>query len=200
MKRFSSALLWAGIGALVGGVATAIPAVLVSGPDSRFFAETVRGSAIAGVIGGMVCGLLLGVVTRSAALAGVAGLGGSLLCCVGMIGAAFIYGHSRWPSPQPYPGCEATVEIGGGSGSSAEIREYAVALSLEAVEQYYDGQMARYCVDEWDFSTSPWCESEGCVEATCAIRRLGREQFFQVTLFPLPGHGTRVRQIDSWEI
>lgn len=201
MKRIPTVLIYAVIGAIAGGVLASLLAFLVNrglSPE-RLLGEALRSLGIAGVIGGALGAILYGIVGRRVAHVVVAGLCGGLMCCVLMPFAAVVYYSNPWPSPQPYPGSDVSVDISQGSSHAGRTREYTIGLRPNEVQAYYSEQMAKYCVGEWQFGPAVWCSEEACREATCRIRRLWLEQFFMVTLIPVSDQVTKVRQVDSWE-
>ena len=68
--------------------------------------------------------------------------------------AYWMYEVTPVPSPAPYPG--ATVKqrwdnFRETASLSSDIFEYTVEQSLNEMEQYYRGEMQRYCAPGWEF-------------------------------------------------
>lgn len=73
--------------------------------------------------------------------------------CVGLYGTVY-YTTARRPAPKPYPGAEVPeLGIVIGAGRREYRFEYTVDCSLDDLQEYYEEQMDKYCVDDdWQFS------------------------------------------------
>jgi hypothetical protein len=184
------------IGAIIGGSVVCLMVVLFA--EARFFLKTLAVLGSGGVIGGALCGLVLGRANNwvGVIMGGlIGGIGGCALITVGI----FFYTAIPWPSPQPYPGVETHMELGGGSWGPSRVQTYTTTLSFETIEQYYTGQMNQYCTGEWQFENIAKSQDQRCGQAACSIPRFGLEQYFTVRLCTLSETETLITHIDSWQ-
>jgi len=195
LMRSNKLIKGALLGAVVGGALVSFLVVVTS--ESRFIADALLVLGTGGVIGGALCGAIVSKYGKMGIAIGgiIGGIGGCSLAAIGTIGYAAI----PWPSPQPYSGVTAQVDWGGGSWGPSRIQTYTVAVSLDTIQQYYEGQMNRYCEDTWKFSNFSDSECPLCREADCKIRRLWLEQYFTVRLHPISEMQTEATHIDSWQ-
>lgn len=183
------------LGACIGGGLVSLIVILTF--ESRFVVDALLVLGIGAMIGGGLCGLMASKYGTAGITIGgiIGGVGG---CALAMIGTIF-YAAIPWPAPQPYSGASVQMDGGAGSWGPSRVKTYTVAMPLNVIQQYYEGQMNRYCVDAWTFSTLSGSECSSCLEASCEIRRLGLEQYFRVRLHPISEVETEVIQIDHWQ-
>lgn len=196
MSKSRKVVSRAAIGAATGG--TIVSLFVVVNFQPRFIADALMVLGTGGLVGGAVCGAFLGMFGEKfgAAVGGV--IGGIAGCVIATLGI-LLYTGVPWPSPRPYPGVETHIDWGGGSWGPARVQTYTVTLPLDEVQQYYEGQMNRYCENAWAFSVTPDPGYSFCRRAECKIRRLWLEQYFDVRLCSDTAEQTVVTQVDFWE-
>lgn len=184
------------IGAALGGSLVYLFVLLVF--ESRFVFEALLALGSGGTIGGALCGIVLGAPNKRAGVI-IGGLfGGIAGCILATIGILF-YAKIPWPSPQPYPGVETQMTSGVGSWGLARTQAYTTTLSLGVMEQYYQGQMNQYCVDDWHFENLSDTKYELCHQADCRVPRLGLEQYFRVEVCSVSEAQTVITHVDMWQ-
>jgi hypothetical protein len=200
MSRLRRAISSAAIGTLIGGGIAGLIVVLTMFSESRFLGDALRVLGAGGAIGGAICGAIAGLFDNTKTAVAIGGvMGGAGGCILAVIGAIW-YSVIPWPSPQPYPGVEPIVNVGGGSWGVSRGQVYTVTVSLDDMQHYYEEEMERYCVDGWQFEASSDCgEHLVCRRAGCGIRRLWMEQYFRVILYSISESQTKVWQAEMWQ-
>ena len=116
------------------------------------------------------------------------------------------------PSPNPYPGTEIFTQKGAvGSWRLWRSQMYTVTLSIDRMQEYYEGEMSHYCVNTGRFEPlsqesssvlSQWLpdqiENLSCREASCTIPRQETQEF-RVFLCQEQKLQTFVIQDDFWK-
>jgi hypothetical protein len=125
---------------------------------------------------------------------GVLALGLSICGLICGYFAYWMYEVTPVPSPAPYP--DATVKqrwdnFRETASLSSDIFEYTVERSLNDMEQYYRGEMQRYCAPGWEFKDTNALCTDGysiCRTAKCEIVKplTKGTQFFEVYLRVAP--------------
>lgn len=121
---------------------------------------------------------------------GVLALGFSLCSLVCGFFAYWIYEVTPVPSPAPYPGVTVKQRWDNfreTASLSSDIFEYTIERSLNEMEQYYRGEMERYCVPGWEFKDTNVLCIDGysiCRTAECEIVKplTKGTEFFEVYL------------------
>jgi hypothetical protein len=71
---------------------------------------------------------------------------------------------------------------------------------MDELQDYYEEQLERYCVGDWQFEVPAYSDLYStCLRATCRIRRPWVEQLFEVMLCPVSESGTVVRHVDMYQ-
>jgi hypothetical protein len=185
------------IGAVIGcGIISPI-VFLIS--ESKFVIDTLLVLGTGGLIGGALCSVIFGAFGKEKGVVIGGVFGGLAGCVLASIGTIF-YAAVPWPSPQPYPGVQTHLDGGVGSWGPSRIQTYTATLSLDSIQQYYEGQMNQHCIDDWKFETSSDPKSGlSCRQTECRIYRLGLEQYFRVSFCSVSDRQTEVTHIDSWQ-
>ena len=135
--------------------------------------------------------------------------------------AVLAYPGVSWASPNPYQDVTAKRTEGAiGSWGYARTQTYSVTFPLDDVQLYYDSEMDKYCLSDWQFDTlhdgtqyssaNIWglddlpdlIENSVCLKAKCEIRRWFLAQEFEVLMCSTvdsPKQNTIVVQKDFWE-
>ena len=186
------ALVGAAIG---GGLVCLIIALTV---EFRFFFEALMLLGSGGLLGGSLCGIILGTVNKRAGVV-IGGLIGGLGGCAFVGIGTLFYASVPWPSPEPYPGVETHIEFGSGSWGPSRVQTYTSTLSLDAIQHYYEAEMSQHCANDWQFENSSDTEYQLCREAACSVPRLGLDQYFRVSLCSVSEKQTFITHVDSWQ-
>ena len=168
--------------------------------DERFVGQIITNFGLSGLICGATVGIVLGALHDDKLIIALGGMIGGLVGPFLLLIGVWVYSVIPWPSPRPYPGTKMETQWGGGSSIRSRSRTYAVALSLDEIQRYYEKQMKWYCQGDWRFRALPDCEGYSlCREAECEIRRLWQEQYCRVTLYSVSETETSVYHVDFWE-
>jgi hypothetical protein len=138
-------------------------------------------------------------------------------CCLFLALVVWYPGY-RWPAPPVYPQVTPSIsEANVGTWGYSRRQVYAVDLVLDDIQQYYEGKMQWYCIDNWQFEqltsdrwNSPsnswglrelphYVENSICRQTRCRVRRLGLAQEFSVLLCAENEGQTIVVHVDLWE-
>ena len=159
MMKFHDLTNRAVIGAAIGGSLVCL--IVVSISERRFLSETLIVLGSGGLIGGALCGIIFGALNKRAGVIIGGFVGGIAGCALATVGT-FFYADTPWPSPRPYPSAETHIEWGGGSWGPSRVQIYTTTLTLDTVQHYYEEQMNRYCIDDWQFESSLDTEDQLC--------------------------------------
>lgn len=217
VKRYQEVVLFAVIGAVIGGCVASALVIVVMLTESSFWLDTFIALGIGGLIGGAIGGAFIAAIRRRwlVVIGGsIGGVGGCILLAVG----ALWYSGFSWPSPHPYPDSFVSTSEGAiGSWGLVRSHRYTADLSLDDLQRYYELEMQRYCVDNWQFErladpegfseTNLWksrglpshIENSNCRESQCQVRRWGLAQDFSVLLCEVSNNQTIVIQVETWE-
>jgi len=167
--------------------------------EPRFILDALMVVGTGGVIGGAFFGVIFGAFDDKRVGIVIGGIFGGIVGCGLTVVGTMVYTSMPWPSPQPYPGVEVQFDSDAGSWGVSRIQTYTTTMPLDAMQQYYDKQMRRYCEDSWQFETESDRQYSFCSEANCSIRRFWMEQYFSVHLCTATVTQTVVIQVDSWQ-
>jgi hypothetical protein len=171
--------------------------------DLPFLEKGLVVFGVSGLIAGMILSFILGLLVDNRVRASLGGgILGGLATSVLVPFVIIIFAAKAWPSPEPPPGVIVnTVETVGDSGWTHRTRSYTTTLSTNALQQYYDEQMAHYCLDDWQFGESDGPRYVNCLEAFCNIRPQTDPdpQYFYVYLCPVSETLIEVTQEDFWD-
>jgi hypothetical protein len=206
-KRESKTVVLVVVGAAAGGGTVVFLALLwlvISSAPAEYFLLLLWGAG--GLIGGAAFGLVLGKLAAKpgAVIGGVAGgiVGGVVVGLIVPV-VMYLYLSIPRPSPKPLPSVDKRAFTSGASWGFDRVQTYTVTLPIDQVQEHYEGQMARYCQEGWQFEirSDCWEFEEGipCRFARCDIPRPVFDQYFTVTLYSLSETQTRVVHTDSWE-
>ena len=128
-----------------------------------------------------------------------------------------IYPGAQWPSPRLYPEANAIVSEGAvGSWGLGRTQTYTINQSADILQAHYELEMAKYCVEDWQFTSLPsgdyvggnrwgldelpsFADKGGCLEASCPIYRWNMDQGFRVLICEESKTRSIIVQVDEWE-
>ncbi len=218
MRRFlrthDGAFIGAAVGIIVFTVVTGLGLMLANAAGCSFLLNTVTycrndlalfavKSWVVGVLLTIGCGLILGRANRRTGIIAIASFLGILACGIVALWGGLSYTFCRWPTPQPYPGAwRIQSDLTDDPWGVCLDSTYAVTLSIDTVQHYYETQMPKYCTGDWRFEFDKDAPYSLCREATCDIPHPWRKESFTVQLCPIgdiAGMNTRVIQSDCAE-